>query len=173
MSGRLVWAALLLCGLAMLSLLAGFLAMQAGLALLTGLLYLIGAKILLVALGLWGGLGLFGLITEVSRDLRAFCSETAAALRRVAALELARRAAATRRALEFKQLQYRAAMRRRRILAADDRKQLRELSAAVESELLAGKALLPAKRFKTLRRELKHCLRSGDVAGILAVREQV
>lgn len=173
MAGRMVWVALLLGSLAMLLLLAGFLAMQAGLALLTGLLYLLGVKILLMALALWGGLGLFGLVGNVSRDLRAFGSETAAAWRRVASLELAKRAASTRRALEFKQLQYRAAMRRRRVLAADDRKQLRALSAAVESELLAGKARLPAKRFKTLRRELKRCLRSGDAAGILAVREQV
>lgn len=141
----MLWAALLyrLAGLAMLSAFSGFLL-----------------------------LGLGSLLASVVHDLCAYCSKEARALRRI--LSLRARSADSRKRLseQARQLRFWGRIKRQRILARDDRRQLRSLFLAIDTELKSTRTHFEVERYRSLRKALRHHLKQADAKAMLAIREQ-
>lgn len=173
MSGRFLYGLILMCSTAMLLFVAGFLCLQLGLGLLTTLFYAVAGKIMLLAFGLLLLLGAVALIAALRRELRAYFSREAAALRRVLAVQTRHKHTAQRTALEWRQLQYLSRFKRQRLLAANNRKHLRALFEAIHQELRAVKAQMPAAGYRALYKALRRHHRQADAEAMLALRQRL
>lgn len=170
---RLFHVGLLIASLAMLLFVAGFVCFQFGLALVTGLLYFLASKILLLALVLLALLGLIALIKVVCREISDYFNRESAAFRRVLSLQIYRQDAERRKVSEWRQLDYLNKINRQRLLIADNRKQLRELSDSISTELRAAREQLPAATYNDLRKALRKCHKRADAAAMLLLRQQI
>lgn len=157
----------------MLLLVLGFVCLQFGLALLMGLFYLFAGKVMLLALALLALLGVLALFKAVYRELQAYFSRESSALRQLLFLQICRQDAERRTAAEWRQLSYWHIFKRQRLLAADNRKQLRELSDAINHELQAVRTQLPTSRYKKLRKALRKYRKQADFAAMLTLRQQL
>lgn len=173
MSGRLLYSALLICSLAMLLFVVGFLCLQLGLSLLTTLFYAVAGKIMLLAFGLLLLLGAGAVAAAVWRELRAYSCREAAALRRFLAVKSRQADADLYRTQASRQLLYLSHFKRQRLLAANNRKHLRELFDAINKELQAVRSQLPAATYKSLRKALRNHHKRADASAMLALREQI
>lgn len=173
MSRRILYGALLICSAAMSLFVIGFVCFQMGLALLTTLFYVLAGKIMLLALGVLLALGAVALIAAIWRELRVYSCREAAALRRVLAVRARRLDEATLTVQESRQIRYLSHFKRQRLLAANNRKHLRELFHAVNRELQAVRSELPAATYKSLRKALRNHHKRADAEAILALREQI
>ncbi|MCQ8119679.1 hypothetical protein [Methylomonas rosea] len=170
---RLFYGGLLIGSLAMLLFVLGFVCLQFGLALLMGLFYLLASKVMLLALALLALLGLLTLFTAVCRELRGYFSRESSALRQLLCLQIRRQDLERLKVAECRQLSYLTRFKRQRLLAADNRKQARELSVAIDHELQAAKSQLPTSRYKDLRKALRSYRKQADSAAMLALRRQL
>lgn len=173
MSGRLFYGGLLMGSLAMLLFVAGFVCLQLGLGLLMGLFYLLAGKVLLLALGTLILLGVVALARAVGREVAAYFNRETAALRQLLSVRIRRQDVERRQSAEWRQLDYLNRLKRQRLLAADDRKQVKELSAAIDRELRAGRAQLPDATYKDLRKALRRSRKQVDATALLALRQQI
>ena len=169
----LFYIALLAASLAMLLFFIGFILMQAGLPWLTTLFYGIASKVLLLTMLSLAGLALLALLLTIWRELRGYFSRESFALRRILSLHNHQRNLKQRTAQEWRQLHYLNRFKRHRLLAANNRKHLRELFDAVNRELQTVKTQLPSAKYRTLQKALRRCYRRGDVDGILSVRGEM
>lgn len=156
----------------MLLFVLGFICLQFGLALLMGLFYLLASKVMLLALALLALLGVFMLFRAVCRELRGYFSRESSALRRLLFLQIRRQDVERLKAAESRQLSYVHRFKRQRLLVADNRKQARALSEAINHELQAVRAQLPIVRYKELRKALRKYRKQADSAAMLALRQQ-
>jgi len=173
MSGRFLFGILLLLSLAMLLFVAGFLCLQLGLGILTGLAYAVAGKLLLLAFALLFLLGLTTLFMGLLGELRAYFCKEAVALRRIWSVQGRLLYAAQRVALESRQIRYLSALKRQRLLAANNKKHLRDLHAAIHRELQAAKSRLPDEYYRTLCRDLRKHRKHMDAEAMLALRSRI
>ena len=159
--------------LAMLLFLAGFVCFQLGLGLLTGLFYLVASKVMLLTLVLLALLGLLALCKAVVRDVGAYFNRETAAVRQLLSVRASKQDIETRNAAQWLQLQYLTRFKRQRMLAADNRKQLRELAAAISDELQAVKPQIPVATYKAMSKALRTYRKKADTAAMLALREKL
>lgn len=173
MPRRIFYGGLVIGSLAMLLFVAGFVSLQLGLVLLMGLFYLLASKILLLALVVLALLGLAALIKAIGRELLGYFDAESAALRRLLSLQRYRQDARQQAVQQQKQLHYWALFKRQRLLAANNRKHLRALSAAIEGELRAGQSQLTPSHYQSLRKALRQYYKRADVEAMLALRQQI
>lgn len=173
MSGRLLYSALLIGSAAMLLFVIGFVCFQLGLGLLTSLFYVVAGKIMLLALGLLLTLGAAALMAAVWRELTGYLGREAAALRRILAVTVRQADVANYTVQQSRQIRYLNHFKRQRLLAANNRKHLRELFDAVNRELQAVKSELPATTYKSLRKALRNHHKQADAEAMLVLREQI
>jgi len=173
MFGRLFFGGLVIASLAMLLFVVGFVCLQFGLALLMGLFYLLASKVMLLALILLALLGAIALFKAVCREFSAYFNRESAALRQLLSLQMRREDVERREAAEWRQLDYWHRLRRQHVLTADNRKQARELSDAINRELQTVRAQLPTAIYKDLRKALRRCRKQADATAMLALRQQI
>lgn len=170
---RFFYGGLLIGSLAMLLFVAGFVCLQFGLGLLMGLFYLLASKVMLLALILLALLGVITLFKAVCREFSAYFNRESAALRQLLSLQMRRQDVEQRKAAEWRQLDYFNRFKRQRLLVADDRKQLMELSDAINRELQTVRTQLPTAKYKDLCKALRRCRKQADAAAMLALRQQI
>lgn len=173
MFGRLFSLGLLLSSVAMLLFMLGFLCLQLGLALLMDLFYLLASKVMVLALAGLALLGLAALCRAVCGDLHRYFRRESVVLRRLLFLHGSRQVLQQQTIAEAQQIGYWARFRRQRLLAADNRKQVRALAAAINDELQARSTQLSASRYKTLRSALRKYRKQADFAAMLSLRQQL
>lgn len=173
MSRPLLYGALSICSFAMLLFVVGFVCWQFGLVLLTSLFYLVASKIMLLAFVLLVSLGLVALIGAIRRDLAAYFNKESIALRRLLSVRASQCEARRRLSGESRQLRYWSHFRRRRLLAADNKKRLRELFTAINLELQSMKNKLPADSYRAFSKALRQYHRHADAEAMLLLRKQL
>ena len=173
MPKRLVYSVLTLASLAMLLLVVGFVLWQVGMVALTGLVYAVAGKAMLLAFALMVLLGIAALLRALWRDLRAYFSSEARALRRLLAAQALHSVGRQRLMAKAQQLRFWTRVKRQHALAANNRRHLRDLFRAIDIELRARKAQLPAERYRSLRKALRDYHHRADAEGMLALREQL
>jgi hypothetical protein len=173
MSQRLLYSVLSICSLAMLLFVAGFICWQFGLALLTGLFYLVASKIMLLAFVFLVLLGAIALCGAILQDVRRYFSRETRVLRKIFSAHTRRLDAEQRVMAQSRQLRYWSYFRRRRLLEANNKKQVRALFTAINQELQAMKNKLPADNYREFRKALRQCHRRADAEAMLMLRERI
>ena len=173
MSVRILYGILLLCSLAMLLLVTGFILFHLGLSLLTTMFYLIAGKIMLLAfamLALWGGVAL---VRALWRDLRCYFRKDAVAVRRLWSVKARQLYLEQQEVLESQQIKNHSRFKRLRLLDADNKKHLRTLYEGIHAELDAVKTQLPEERYQDLLQALHRHHKQADANAMLALRKQL
>lgn len=170
---RLFWGLWLICSLAMLMFLVGFVLYQLGLGWVAALIFPLASRILLLAMGLLAVLAAAGVLKLLAGELKRYFSADAVALRQLLRLRIKSCDLKQQAAMEWRQLQYRNRFKRQRIMVANNRKHLRELFHAVNQELLTMKSQLPNARYQALHKALRRSHKQGDAQAILSVRGEL
>ena len=157
----------------MLLFVAGFLCMQLGLGMLAGLIYAAAGKIMLLAFGLLLLLGAVALIVGLLRELRVYFRQEASALRRVLTAHTQNSHVAQQTAQKRRQLNYLTLFKRQRLLAADNRKQLRALNNGIDRELQAARTQLSAASYRDMSKALRNYRKQADAEAMLALRQGI
>ncbi len=157
----------------MLLFVLGFVCFHLGLALLTTLLYSLAGKMMLLAFAMLLFLGITASITALLRELRAYFCQEAAILRRLLAIQAQRGHFEQLTMLKNRQLQYFSRVKRQRLLAADNRKQLRTLYNAINQELQAVRTSLPAAAYQSMYQSLREYYKHANAEGMLTLRRQI
>jgi len=173
MPKRLVYSVLTLASMAMLLFVVGFVLWQLGMAALTGLVYWLAAKTMLLAFALLVLLGIAALLRALWRDLRAYFSGEARALRRLLATHARHAVGRQRLIAQAQQLRFWTRIKRQRALALNNRRHLRDLFRAIDSELRTMKSQLPAQHYRALRKALRDYHQRANADAMLALREQL
>ncbi len=173
MQRRLLYGVMAIASVAMLMFVAGYVLWRLGLAMLTGIVYFVAGKLMLLVLAALVLLGLAAAIDAVRQDVGAYFDREAMALRRLLSLFARRNDERRQFQQQATQLRYWAQVRRRRLLAANNRKHVRALFKAVDGELRAAKPQLPPRSYQQLRKALRGSLKREDVEAILALRRQL
>lgn len=170
MTKIVLYAVLLICSLSMLLLLGGFSCWRLGWVNWASWFYLLAGQIILAAflLLLLLGCGLF--VQALYVELAVYFRWDAVALRRVAMLRQLQHNAGQRLLLEKSQIHYLYELKRRRLLAADNKKHSRALFKAVSAELRQS---VEPDSYKSLQKHLKQHRNQADPQAILALRERV
>lgn len=173
MSKRLLWLVMVLASSSMLMLVVGWLLWKLGVGLIAGLLYAIAGKVMLLAFGLLTVMLVVNWLRQLWRGLRSYFSAEAMALRRLLSLRIRQLSARQYWSAKVEQLRYRAAFKRRAMLKADNRKQLRSLFRAIDSDLRRTKAQMSRQDYRQLKQSLRRSHRQADAVAMLALREQL
>ncbi|WP_347987030.1 hypothetical protein [Methylomonas sp. AM2-LC] len=173
MSSRLVYGILAICSTAMLLFVAGFIVFQLHLSLLTTLFYSVAAKLLLLAFALLLLSGMLVLITALGREVRSYFRHEASALRRVLAMQTQTQQLAQLNYFKNRQLSYFSQFKRQKLLAADDKKQLRHLYLAIHQELQSVKHNIPHSHYQNMYKALRQYHQQADAKAMLSLREQI
>ena len=173
MPGRLIYSILAIGTAAMLLFVAGFVCFELGLSYLTAGVYFLAEKMLLLAFALLMLLGGLALIRALQHELQAYFCQEAAALRRLLAIHLRTNALTRRNALQARQIRYFSRLKHQRLLAADNRKQLRALHRAIQQELMTVKNRMPANNYQALCKDLRQHHKQADAQAMLALRQQI
>ena len=173
MTARILYGILLICSVAMLLFMAGFVCFQLGLAWLTTLVYAAAGKVMLLAFGMLLLLGAVAWISALHGELRAYFHREAVAARRVWAVQAQKLHLAQRTVLEFRQLQYLSRLKRQRLLAADNRKHLRALYGAIRRELQEVRAQMPPASYQAMCKALRLHHKHADFEAMLALRKRI
>ena len=173
MLARIFQILLMLCGLAMLLFLAGFLFAQSGLVFLAVLLFPLASKILLASMSLLGLLAVLSVAGALCSEMRRYFGRDARGLRQVWSLHHKQLAFRRRQVSEWRQVHYKNHFKRQRLLLADNRKHLQLLFQEVDKELSAKKKQLPRARYKALHKALRRSHKRGDAQSLLSVRGEI
>lgn len=157
----------------MLLFVAGFVCFRLEFGWLAALFYAMAGNIMLFAFGLLLLSGVLALLAATLVELRAYFRQDAAALRQILAAQIQKHNLTQRVALEIRQIQFFNSVKRRRLLIADNKKQLRELHQNIVMELESVRPQMPAGRFAEIRKTLRRHLRQDDVQAMLALRRQI
>lgn len=157
----------------MLLFMAGFICLHFGMAVPATLLYSLASAFLLLAFAILmlSGIGVF--LSGMLRDARRFFGPEAAAIRRLLAIYHQKNQQTRILLFKHRQIQYFSQFNRQRLLAADNKKQFRELYKAVNRELRAAKTTMPSAGYRVLRKALRDARGSADPAAILALRQRI
>ena len=164
---------MLLTTAAMLLFVIGWLLWRLGLGLIGALLYGIAGKVMLLAFALLIVIAAFHVLRQLGREIKAYFSAEARALRRLWSLRLRTLSVRQYWAARAKQLRYRSLFKRKALLAADNRKQLRDLFRAIDADLQGAKTKLSLQDYRRMRQELRQSHRQADAATMLAIRERL
>ena len=173
MLARIFQILLLVCALAMLLFLAGFIFAQTGMVFLAVLLFPLAGKILLVGMSSLAVLAVLGILLALFSELRRYFGRDARGLRQVWTLHHRQLNLRRRQLSEWRQIHYRNHFKRQRLLMANNRKHLRTLFHEVDNELLAMKKQLPSARYKALQKALRRSHKRGDAQSLLSVRGEI
>jgi hypothetical protein len=173
MSSRLIYGILAICSSAMLLFIAGFVFFQLHLSLLTTLFYSVATKLLLLAFALLLLSGILVLLTALGREVRAYFRHEASALRQVLAMQTQTQHLAQLSHFKNRQLSYFSQFKRQKLLAADDKKQLRRLYLAIHQELQSVKPNIPHSHYQSMYKALRKYHQQADAKAMLTLREQI
>lgn len=173
MAKRLLWTIMLLASTAMLLLMAGWLLWKLGLGLVAGLLYAIAGKTMLLAFAGLLVIAVLYCLRQMACEIKRYFGAEARARRRLWSIRLREIDVKQYWAARVRQLRYRAAFKRRALMVADNRKQLRGLFRAIDADLRGAKAQLPGHDYRQLRKALRQSHRQADAAAMLAIRERL
>jgi len=173
MFARIFQILLLLCALAMLLFLAGFVFAQTGMVFLAVLLFPLASKILLVSLSALGLLAVLAVLWACWSEMRRYFGRDARGLRHVWSLYHKQRAFSRRQLSEWRQIHYKNHFKRQRLLVANNRKHLQTLFDEIDKELSAKKHQLPRAHYKALHKALRRSHQRGDAQSLLSVRGEI
>ena len=173
MLARIFQFLLIVCALAMLLFLAGFLFAQTGMAFLAVLLFPLASKILLAAMSLLAVIAILGVVLALFTEIRRYFGRDARGLRLVWFLHHKQLDFRRRQMSEWQQIRYKNHFKRQRLLMANNRKHLLALFQEVDNELSARKKQLPRARYKTLQKALRRSHKRGDAQSLLSVRGEI
>lgn len=173
MSKLWVFSTLIIASGAMLLFVLGFLCWQLGLAMWAAVIYRLAGLGMLMAFSSLLLLGLLSLLIAIGRDLRGYSSVEARALRQLLSVYKRGNDQRQRMFAQAKQLRFWAHVKRRRLLARDDRRQLRSLFLAIDTDLKIARQRLTREHYKDLRKALRNYRKQADVEGMLALREKL
>lgn len=163
---------LTVANMAMLLFLCGFVLTQLGLAWLAALLYGWASKLLLLVFAALLLLAVFALINAIWRQLADFFDGELRAKRRLLALSLRRQDSEILQTERSRQLRYFQQFKRQRLIAADDKKQLHALFAAIQNELKHHKASTSPLAYNQLKKSLQQAFKRADAEAMIAIRRQ-
>ena len=173
MSKRLLYSVWGIASLSMLLFGAGFICWQLGLGWLTSWLYAWAGKTLFVAFALLLVLALVAMLRAVAAGCATYFASESVALRRLLTVYARQQNQVLQQTLQTRQLRYFSEFKRQRLLAADNKRQLRGLFMAVNAELKAARAQLPVDSYRALHKALRQHFKQADAQAILAVRKQI
>lgn len=173
MLAKIFQTLLLICALAMLMFLAGFILAQTGMAFLAVLLFPIAGKVLLIAMSALVALAVLGIVISLFTEIKAYFAKEARGLRKIWSLQQRHYAQRRHQVSEWRQIQYRNHFKRQRLLIANNRKHLQALFREVDNELVAAKKQLPRARYKVLQKALRRSHKRGDAQSLLSVRGEI
>ena len=173
MAVRILYGILLLCSLAMLLFVSGFVLFHLGLSLLTTFFYMLAGEIMLMAFALLALWGFVVLVRALWHDLRIYFRKDAMAVRRLWSVQAKQLYLEQQAFLESRQIQHRSRFKRLRLLEANNKKHLRTLYDGIHTELTAVKSQLPEERYQELLQALRRHHKQADADAMLALRKQL
>lgn len=173
MSKTWFFSTLMIASGAMLLFVLGFLCWQLGLSMWAGVIYRFAGMGMLMAFSSLLLLGFLSLLMAIGGNLRAYLSVEARALRRLVSVQNRDCDQRQRVSAQTQQLHFWTHIKRRRLLALDDRRQLRLLFDAIDADLKTAKERLTRERYKELRKTLRNYRQRANVEGMLTLREKL
>lgn len=169
MTKGIVYGVLVVCSLAMLMFLAGFICWQLGLSWLTSLSYVVAGNLMLLAFGALLLLGSWLLLLAACREVAGYFRREHRALRKLLMLQGYHQHARQLGAQQKRQLFYWSQFKRQNLLVANDKKHSRMLFKAINAEL---KNKLEPEVYKSLHQDLKRLNKQSNPQAMLALRDQ-
>jgi len=166
----IVYGVLLACSLAMGLMLAGFFCWRFENPLAADFCYAWANKMLLLGFGWMLVLGVFLVARAIVLGLLGFFDRKTVAQRQLASLTVRRGDAERQAFLEMSQQHYWLRIKRSRLLAADDKRQSRQLYKSIRAEI-AGK--LPEAELEQVWKDLKRHKRLADTQAMLTLRQKI
>jgi hypothetical protein len=172
MLGRVLTGLIVLCSIAMLLFVMGFIAGSTGWPVFMPMLYAIASQLMLLAFGLLLVTGLTALLRAIALEVAAYFAREARAKRRLWRLQGHLLQVDRLQRLKARQTRYFEHCKRQRLLVANHNKHRQALFHSIDHELQAIKPQLAATDYRRLQRALRHHHKRANAEAMLAVRKQ-
>ncbi|WP_150048974.1 MULTISPECIES: hypothetical protein [Methylomonas] len=166
----IVYGVLLACSLAIGLMLTGFFCWRFDIPLAADFCYAWANKLLLLGFGWMLVLGVFLVVRAIALGLFDFFDRKAVAQRQLASLTVRRQDAERQACLEKSQQHYWLQIKRSRLLAADNKKQSRQLYQSIRAEIAV---MVPEAELEQAWKDLKRHKRLADTQAMLTLRQKL